>query len=50
MNCIYTDEEDMDNKNRYLNIQSLLDTSIAVYLFHSCVDRMKKSKMYSKLV
>lgn len=40
----------MDNKNRYLNIQSLLDTSIVVYLLNFCVDKMKKSKMYSKSV
>lgn len=48
MNCNCT--KGMDNKNRYLNIQSLLDTSIVVYLLISRVDKMKKSKMYSKSV
>lgn len=40
MNCDCT--EDVYSKNRYLNIQSLRDTSIVVYLIHSRVDKMRK--------
>lgn len=41
--------EDVDSKNRNLNIQSTW-CNLIVYLLDSCEDKMKKSQMYSKSV